>query len=71
MKVYMYTNKNGFDETYRIPLVPCEMEFLDQKIVDMDYYGKYYCPDFKDDDLLINNYYYSEYAWMRWTIERC
>ena len=37
----------------------------------MDYFGKYYCPDFKDGDELINNYYYAEYAWMRWAIERC
>lgn len=54
-----------------VPLVECENEFLEKSVTDMDYYGKYYCPDFKEEDKLINNYYYTEYSWMRWTIERC
>ena len=49
----------------------CDNEFLPQSVKDMDYYGQYYCPDFGENDKLLNNYYYADYAWMRWTIERC
>ena len=71
MKLYIYTNQNGFDETVRVPLVLCKNEFLPESVTKMDYFGKYYCPDFGEDHILLNNYYYADYAWMRWTIERC
>lgn len=50
MKLYIYHNLNGYDETTRVPLVECQNKFLPQSVIDMDYYGKFYCPDFSDND---------------------
>ena len=71
MKMYIYTNKDGIGETINVPMIACENKFLPKSVTDMDYFGKYYCPDFGDEDRLLNNYYYADHAWMRWTIERC
>ena len=71
MKLFIYTNQNGPDETVRVPLIKCENPYLPKSIIDWGYYGQFYCPDWSDEDILWNNYYYKDNSWLRWTIERC
>ena len=74
IKMYIYTHKNGVNETINVPFVSCDgpsEEEIPQVVKNTDYFGKYYCPDYGEKDELLNNYYYADHAWMRWTIERC
>ena len=71
-KMFIYHTIDGVVETINVPWVPCDgPPEIPQNVKDIDYPGKYYCPDYGENDKLLNNYYYADSAWMRWTIERC
>ena len=71
MKLYEYHLEGNVALTTEVPLIKCTNEYIPSNIVESDYFGQYYCPDFDENAQLWTNFYYDENTWIRWTMEKC
>ena len=62
-KLHRYSNLESDSSELidkEIPMVSCQNEHVDTALASIWYSGKYYCPDYSDEDFLYANYYYSK-----------